>query len=103
MTDNAERIANAEQAQAALTRWLDPAFDHLVGEWTLRMSDIAATTPWETDKIKNLAIAVRAAKEARAQIHAVVVGGQVAREDMKRQRQIENLSPERRKVLGIPV
>lgn len=102
MTDQ-ERIANGEQAQAALDRWLGPAFEAVNAVWTARMADIAVKEPWSDGKIRNLALALKISEEVRKQIEAVAADGKVALADVRHMRKLEELSPERKKWLGIKI
>ncbi len=101
MNDNtAQRMADAQQAKAAMDRWLGPAFEFVEAAYMNRMTEIAATEPWEDKKLRALASAVKIAREVRAQIEQVVNDGPVAQSDNQRARQIESIPLEKRKMLG---
>ena len=96
-----ERIATGEQAKVALSRFLAPAFDHVMTDYHRRMTEIAAETPWETGRIAKLAAAFKIAKTVREQIELLAKDGDMARQDIRHAAQIEGLSVERKKLLGI--
>lgn len=96
---NPDRQARGERARAALAEFLDPAFDVVIGDYMLRLTQIASETPWESDKITKLASAAKIAEQVRAQIRAVVADGEVAVADIKRAREIEKLPTARRKFI----
>lgn len=89
------------RAKSALDDFLSPAFDVVIADYTRRVMQIAAETPWETVKIAKLSAAVKIAEAVRAQIVDVVAHGEAASAEIKRARAIEALPTERRKILGI--
>ena len=103
MNDQHARADRGNRAEQALTEFLDPAFEVVIGEYMKRLAEIAAKEPWETGKISKLAVAARIAEEVRGQILAVVLDGKEATESIKRTRQIEQIPVERRKILGIGI
>lgn len=103
MTTERERADRGNRAETALAEFLLPAFDVVEGEYTARITEIAAKEPWETDKIRKLAAAVRIAREVRAQIEQLVADGKMAQSELQRTRAIENLPDARKRVLGIAV
>ena len=96
-----ERIERGQRAEAALKEFLDPAFDVVIADYMGRLTQIAAETPWDTGKIVKLAAAAKIAEAVRVQVKGLVADGELATQDLKRGRQIEGLSTERRKLLGI--
>jgi len=99
--NDAERIANGEQARVALS-FLAPAFDHVMGDYSKRLVEIAAESPITGQPgIVKLAMALKIARMVRDQIEGVAKDGDLARHDIRHAAQIEQLSPERRKLLGI--
>jgi hypothetical protein len=100
MTDTATRAAEANRAQAALDEFLTPAFDVVIASYLQRMTEIAGKEPWEAKKITSLASAVKIAEAVRGQIRAIVSDGDVARVDMKRAQQIEDMPTEKRRLFG---
>ncbi|WP_420140156.1 hypothetical protein [Sphingomonas sp.] len=101
MTTPSDRRADAEAADAAMKRWLGPAFEVVAATYSARLQEIAASEPWETAKIAKLAVALKIAAEVRKQIEAVVADGAVAAQDIRYRKQIENIPHEKRKILGI--
>lgn len=97
-----ERIDRANVSASALNE-LGAAFDEVIATYMKRMTQIAASEPWEGRKITNLAIAAKIAEEVRNTIAAVAADGPLAHDEMRRLRNIERMSPERRKVLGLSI
>lgn len=95
-----ERLDRAHASEAAL-RELDAAFNEVIATYMKRMTQIAATEPWEARKITNLALAAKIAEEVRSFIQASASDAPAAQSEMQRLRNIEKMSPERRKILGI--
>lgn len=89
------------QATANAMKVLAPAFDAIEAGYTRRLTDIATQEPWATDKIKALAFALKVSQGVRSHIAAVIAGGDIAEVQEKYTRQIEKLSPERRRILGL--
>ena len=98
MTDPVERGRRAKQA---LDEFLDPAFDAVIHAYTARIEDLASTQPWEAQKITSLANAARIAKSAKAQIEAIVYEGERAAGVRERTKEIEQLSPAKRRFLDM--
>jgi len=89
------------QAAANAMKVLAPAFDEVDAAYLQQLAQVAATEPWSTDKIKALSRAMEVSKGVRAHIAAVIAGGNIAEAHDKHTRQIEKLSPERRRILGL--
>ena len=106
MTDRfiglSERIDRANASAAALNE-LDGAFDEVIATYMKRMTQIAASEPWEAQKITSLALAAKIAEEVRSFIRAAASDAPAAQSEMQRLRTIEKMSPERRKVLGLTI
>lgn len=97
-----ERIANGEQAKHAMAQFLAPAFDVVTEAYSARFMELAAESPISGQPaMVKLAMALKIVKTVRDQIEAVARDGDFARHDIKHAAQIEALSPERRKLLGI--
>lgn len=102
MTPN-EAADEGARARKALDEFLTPAFDAVIADYVARLTELASTEPGQVDRISKLAIAVKVARNVKGQIEAIVQSGGLAEAGIKRARQIEQLSPERKKFLGIPV
>lgn len=96
-----ERYSEAQAAQAALDRFLGPAFAVVEAEYTEKLTQLAAETPWETDRIRKLAAAIKIARAVRGQVEAIISDGKAAAADMQRAKQLSELSDHKRKILGI--
>jgi len=93
-TAQAQSAANAMQV-------LGPAFDEVDAAYLRQLAHVASVEPWATDKIKALSRAMEVSKGVRAHIAAIIAGGNIAEANEKYTRQIEKLSPERRRILGL--
>lgn len=99
--NEAERQARGLRADAALKEFLGPAFDMIEQVYIERMAEVAAAEPWATGKISKLAIAYKVAQEVRGQIKWVALDGEAAAAEIRRQRKIEAIPEERRRLLGL--
>ena len=104
MTDRAlhlaERIDRASDAQTAL-RVLDEAINATTAIYQTAFEEVAAKEPWETHKISILAVSLQAVKLVTAHLRAAASDADAARADLNYLRQIQRLTPERRKALGM--
>lgn len=98
MTDAIER---GRRARMALEEFFDPAFGLVIETYTARIEELAATQPWEAQKITSLSNAVRIARSVKAQIEALVHEGDRAERERNRAKEIEKLSPAKRRFLNI--
>lgn len=89
------------QATANAMKVLAPAFDAVEAGYTRRLTDIATQEPWATDKIKALAFALKVSQGVRSHIAAVIAGGVIDEATEKYNRNIESMTPERRRWLGL--
>ena len=96
-------IEAATDAQKVLDEFLTPAFEAVNDTYVARLAQIAASEPWDTDKIAKLAIAVRVAQEVRAQIEAVVTAGKLAAAEHLRAEKIERIPLAKRKYMGVGI
>lgn len=104
MTDlnDAERVRLAEAANRALEQFLGPAFDIVEADYAEKLIKVAASTdPRAPDVIARLANGLKSAREARAQIDALVADGKWARNDMIRAEKIAGMSAPARRLLNI--
>src|SRR4051812_32411812 len=85
MTENADRIAIADQAQAAYERFLSPAFAVCREEYAAKLTKLYATVEdAKGERVRTkLALAIRVLDEVEQQIKAVIVGGDVARHEQR--------------------
>lgn len=94
-------IVIGQQAERAMEQFLAPAFDAVAAAYTSRLSEIAASEPWASDKIVKLALANRVLREVRNQIEAVIAAGDVAKADRAHADKIAAIPIERRKLMGM--
>lgn len=99
----AERIDRAFRAKRAVEEFVAPAFDTLRSEYGQRLKDVASRTPWDAPKITALANATRIVEEVERQMLGIVMDGEAATHDRRRAERIEQLSPARRRLMGIGI
>lgn len=97
----AERVERAERAARALDEFLVPAFETARQAYTARMLEIASKAPWDAPKITALANAARIVDEVENQIVGAVYDGDHAKQGLIRADRIEQLTPAKRRLLGI--
>ena len=98
MTDAIDR---GHRAKRALEEFLDPAFEAIIQAYTARIEEIAASQPWEAQKITSLANAARIARSVKDQIEAIVYEGERSKTERDRTKEIEQLSPAKRRFLDM--
>lgn len=101
MNDLAARIERSRRAGLAMEEFLAPAFDVLRAEYTSRLKEVCAKEPWAANKIAALANATRIVEEVERQLAGLIVDGDVAKGERERVAKIAEMSPQRRKILGI--
>ena len=101
MTTGTDRLAAAERAEQALSEYLRPAFQTVEAAYVDKLTNLAAETPWETDKITKLAMALKIMRTAQAQIEALATGGAAIEAQMDYARQIEKIPAHKRSILGL--
>ena len=99
MSETAQRIAEAEQAEAAFKRYVGPALNSLRADYLVKLAELAAQPLNEKVQqgIVNLSLAIRVAGEVEAQMRALMADGTIARQDAHRAAEIARMSPEERK------
>ncbi len=98
----AERYAAGERSKIALTE-LESTFAAVSSSYMARLTEIAAMEPWAADKLRSMALAKKIVDEVHQHMVAIAGGMAIAEADMQYRRKIEAMSPERRKILGIPL
>lgn len=99
MSDEALRMARAEQAKAALGTYLAPAFDVCRADYLAKLAEIAAK-PLTNDMragMEKLAIGIKVIDQVRGQIEALVMDGRVAEDDASRARNLAGMTTEARR------
>lgn len=102
MSEEAIRMARAEQADTAIKQFLAPAFDVVRAEYLEKLADIAAR-PLTNDMragMEKLALAVKVVDVVRAQLTGLVLDGALARDTAQRLAELDKLSPEKRRWAG---
>lgn len=96
-----QQLFEAQAAKAALDAYLGPAFDVVEANYLKRLTELAAESPSETDRISKLAMAIKISRSVRAQIEAIALAGPDAEAKLDRARQIEKISQHKRGILGL--
>ena len=100
----AERIARAHRAQAALDEFLSPMFAEIKDEYRDRIAEVAVTElhpGTRADKLTTLAVALRVVNSLESGMAAIVLDGEVARKDKVRADRIEQMSDAQQRLLKI--
>lgn len=97
----AERLAEAQSAEAALERYLRPAFEVVEREYAEKLIALAGETTGQEAKIARLSLAIKVARTVRTQIEALAADGAAAGTEMERLRQIEKIPEHKRGILGL--
>lgn len=99
-----ERYTESQAAQAALDRFLGPAFEAVETEYAERMLEVAGAVmkPGEAEAaMLKLATALKVSRAVRGQIEAIARDGVAAEHEMDRAKQIQQIRPYKRRILGI--
>lgn len=99
MSEEALRIARAEQARHALDQFLTPAFEQVRADYLEKLAEIAAK-PLTNDlraAMEKLAVGVKVIDQVRAQITPLVIDGEIARIDNNRASDLANMTTEKRR------
>lgn len=99
MSDEALRLARAEQANQALIQFLGPAFDVCRADYLEKLADIAAK-PLTNDMraaMEKLALGLKVIDVVRSQILSLVVDGNVAQSEARRASDLANMTTEKRR------
>lgn len=102
MSDEAIRMARAEQASTALKEFLGPAFDVCRADYLEKLGEVAAR-PLTNDiraGMEKLALGVKVLDEVRRQIEGLVRDGDIARECARRASDLAELPAEKKRWLG---
>ena len=95
-----DAVAKGQSAKAELAL-VGEIMDSMEAGYTARMRDVAFAEPWASQKISNLAVALKVVVEVRHQLEMAVANGTAAESELIKYRNIEAMSPERRRILGI--
>lgn len=98
MSDEALRMARAEQADAAIKQFLGPAFDVCRADYLEKLGEIAARPLTDANRagMEKLALGVKVIDMVRSQIVAVIADGGLARSNKRGADRLANLSAEAR-------
>lgn len=99
-----ERYADAQAAKLAMDRFVGPALTIIEQEYAERMLQVAGMTLTrdETEwSLLKLATAIKVVRAVRGQIEVIAEGGKVAEQQIDRAKQIENIRPDKRRILGL--
>jgi hypothetical protein len=100
----AERIARAHRAQAALDEFLTPMFDDLREEYRNRIAEVATTElhpGTRADKITTLSVALRVVDTLKSGMAEIVRDGELARRDRLRADDVAKMSDAQQRLLRI--
>jgi hypothetical protein len=100
----AEQIAKAERAQRAMDEFITPLLTETRDVYARRIVEIATTELGKesrTDKITALSTAIRILDELEQGIAAVLMDGEIAKQDRLRADKLENMTPAERRLFGL--
>lgn len=100
----AERIARAHHAKAALDEFLNPMFDEIEAEYTARLVEVAnieLSRDRRADKITALSNALKITRTLRSGMQAIVADGDVAMRSKLKAERIEQMTAPQRRLLSI--
>lgn len=100
----ADRIARAHRAQAALDEFLSPMFAELRSAYTDRLVEVSNTElarDKRADKITALSNALKIVSTLEAGMNEAVRDGELARVDKLRAEKIEKMTAPQRRLLGV--
>src|SRR5512139_2663770 len=100
----AERIAKAERATRAYDEFFAPELAMIRDTYKDRLVEIASTElsrDSRTDKITALSTAIRILDELENGIKAVMMDGDVARQERLRAEKIEQMTPSQKRLFGL--
>jgi len=102
--NEADRIARAHRAQAALDEFLNPMFDQIVEEYTSRMVEVANTElsrDKRSDKITALSNALKITRTLKSGMNEIVRDGELAKAEKLRAEKLEQMTAPQRRLLSI--
>lgn len=100
----AERIARATRAQAALDEFVGPTVAGIREEYTARIAEVARTelSPMlRAEKIGTLSVALRVVDAIESGLNEFIADGELARRDKLRAEKIEQMSDAQQRLLKI--
>lgn len=99
--NEAQRVERAARAQHALDEFFTPALARAHDSFSARLKDICAREPWASDKIAAMANAIRILEELGRDLESAIRDGEEAARSIVRAGKYEQLTPARRRLLGI--
>jgi hypothetical protein len=100
----AERIARATRAQAALDEFLSPMFAELKDEYTARLAEVATTElapQRRSDMIATLSVALKVVGTLQAGMTEIVRDGELAKQSQARAERVSQMSDAAQRLLKI--
>lgn len=94
--DTSARMVEAEQAEQAIRRFLKPALDTLKAEYLIKLADVAAKPMTANLRagMEKLAIAIKVVDQVSGQLNALILDGNIARQDAERASRIADMTTE---------
>jgi hypothetical protein len=99
MTDNLQRIAEADQAKIAWDRFVAPALATMRADYMSKLTD-EAIKPMEgraLAAVQSLSLALRVTREVEGQMRALILDGAQAQQDLDRAGKVARMGPEERR------
>lgn len=96
MTDD-EHASRGMRAAMAWDEFVEPALNAIAAEYMAALTSVAASEPWQSDKIVKLAVATRVIDKVQEHLRAAIMAGDSARAKIGRAHEIEQLPARKRK------
>lgn len=100
----AERLARAMRAKAALDEFVGPMLDEMEAEYSARVVEVATTDLFfwtRASKLTRLSDALRMVRSIRGGMAAIIADGEAAHNEKLRVEKIKQMSEPQRKLLRI--
>jgi threonine synthase len=100
----AERIARATRANAAMDEFVGPMLDEMEAEYSARIVEVAATDLFfwtRSSKLTRLSDALRMVRSIRGGMSAIITDGEIAANDRARAEKIKQMSKPSQRLLRI--
>lgn len=99
MTDE-EVASKGTRAALAMEEFIGPALEAVHAEYLERLTSVAASEPWASDKVVKLSVAVNVVRMVEAHLKAAIISGEHARTQINRAAEIERLPHAQRRWLN---
>lgn len=96
MTDE-EQASRGMRAAMAWDEFVEPAAIAIAAEYMAALTKVAASEPWQSDKVVKLAVATNVVSKVQEHLRAAIMTGDAARARISRATEIEQIPARKRK------